>query len=89
MAVLELANISKHFGAIQAVAPSLGMEFSAIGVRDPAEIERGVAVSARSSVNGGLIVTASVGVASTRSACRWSLVSSRGTLSITHKVPSA
>jgi putative ABC transport system substrate-binding protein len=49
-----------QFAAIQAVAPSLGMEFSAIGVRDPAEIERGVAVSARSSVNGGLIVTASV-----------------------------
>jgi putative ABC transport system substrate-binding protein len=36
------------------------MEFSAIGVRDPAEIERGVAASARSSSNGGLIVTASV-----------------------------
>jgi putative ABC transport system substrate-binding protein len=49
-----------QFAAIQAVAPSLGMEFSAIGVRDPAEIERGVAASARSSSNGGLIVTASV-----------------------------
>src|SRR5262245_33849615 len=49
-----------QFAAIQAAAPSLGIEFSAIGVRDPADIERGVAASARSSVNGVLIVTASV-----------------------------
>jgi putative ABC transport system substrate-binding protein len=35
------------------------MEFSAIGVRDAAEIERGVAAVARNA-NGGLIVTASV-----------------------------
>jgi putative ABC transport system substrate-binding protein len=48
-----------QFAAIQAIAPSLGMEFSAIGVRDPAEIERGVAAFSRSA-NGGLIVTASV-----------------------------
>jgi putative ABC transport system substrate-binding protein len=31
-----------QFGGIQAVAPSLGMEFSAIGVGDPAVIERAV-----------------------------------------------
>jgi len=48
-----------QFAAIQSVAPSLGIEFSAIGVRDPAEIERGVATFSRSA-NGGLIVTASV-----------------------------
>jgi putative ABC transport system substrate-binding protein len=48
-----------QFAAIQAVAPSLGMEFSAIGVRDPAVIERAVAAFAQSP-NGGLIVTASV-----------------------------
>ena len=35
------------------------MEFRAIGARDPAEIERGVAAFSRSA-NGGLIVTASV-----------------------------
>jgi putative tryptophan/tyrosine transport system substrate-binding protein len=48
-----------QFAAIQSVAPSLGIEFSAIGVRDPGEIERGVATFSRSA-NGGLIVTASV-----------------------------
>ena len=44
------------FGAIQAVAPSLGVEVSAINVRDAGEIERAVAAFA-SSANGGLIVT--------------------------------
>jgi putative ABC transport system substrate-binding protein len=48
-----------QFGAIQAVAPSFGVELSPVNVRDPAEIER--AVSAFATVpNGGLIVTASV-----------------------------
>ena len=47
-----------QFGAIQAVAPSLGVEVSPVNVRDAAEIERAVAAFARSS-NGGLIVTAS------------------------------
>ena len=46
------------FGAIQYVAPSVGMEVSAINVRDAAEIERGIAAFARSA-NGGLILTAS------------------------------
>ena len=39
------------------VAPSLGVELSPVGVRDPDEIERGVAAFARGS-NDGLIVTA-------------------------------
>jgi putative ABC transport system substrate-binding protein len=43
---------------IQAVAPSFGVELSAVGVRDAAEIERTVAAFARSS-NAGMIVTAS------------------------------
>ena len=47
-----------QFGAIQAVAPSLGVEVSPVNVRDAGEIERAVAAFARSS-NGGLIVTAS------------------------------
>ena len=47
-----------QFGAIQAVAPSLGVEVSPIDVRDAGEIERAVAAFARAP-NGGLIVTAS------------------------------
>jgi putative ABC transport system substrate-binding protein len=47
-----------QFSAIQAMAPSLGVEVSPIGVRNAAEIERAVTAFARSA-NGGLIVTAS------------------------------
>ena len=47
-----------QFAAIQAVAPSLGVELSPVDVRDAAEIERAVTAFARSG-NGGLIVTAS------------------------------
>jgi putative ABC transport system substrate-binding protein len=47
-----------QFGAIQAVAPSLGVEVSPINVRDAGEIERAVTAFARSS-NAGLIMTAS------------------------------
>jgi putative ABC transport system substrate-binding protein len=47
-----------QFAAIQSVAPSLGVELSAINVRDAAEIEQAIAAFARIS-NGGLIVTAS------------------------------
>jgi putative ABC transport system substrate-binding protein len=47
-----------QFGAIQAVAPSLGIEVSPVNVRDAGEIERAVAAFARSA-NGGLIVTGS------------------------------
>jgi putative ABC transport system substrate-binding protein len=47
-----------QLGAIQAVAPSLGIELSLIGMRDAAEIERAIAAFARNA-SGGLIVTAS------------------------------
>jgi putative ABC transport system substrate-binding protein len=47
-----------QWDALQAVAPALGIELSPVNVREPGEIERGVAAFARSS-NGGLIVTAS------------------------------
>jgi putative ABC transport system substrate-binding protein len=47
-----------QFAVIQSVAPSLGVEVSAVNVRDAGEIERAVTAFARSS-NGGLILTAS------------------------------
>jgi putative ABC transport system substrate-binding protein len=47
-----------QFAAVQAVAPSLGVDLSAVDVRDAGEIERAVTAFARSSI-GGLIVTAS------------------------------
>jgi ABC-type uncharacterized transport system substrate-binding protein len=47
-----------QFGAIQSVAPSLGVETSPIDVRDVREIERAIADFARTT-NGGLIVAAS------------------------------
>ena len=47
-----------QFAVIQSVAPSVGVDVSPIGLRDPAEIERGISALARFS-NGGLIVTAS------------------------------
>ena len=47
-----------QFAAVQAVAPSLGVELSPVDVRDAPEIERAVTAFARSG-NGGLIVTAS------------------------------
>jgi len=53
----EPAGIGQ-WGAIQSMAPSLGVEVSLIGVRDADEIERGIAAFARGS-NGGLIVTGS------------------------------
>ena len=56
-----------QFGAIQAVAPSFGVEVSPVDVRDAGEIERAVTAFARSP-NGGLIVTASaLAVGSSRS----------------------
>jgi putative tryptophan/tyrosine transport system substrate-binding protein len=61
VAVLRDPAISSgigQFGVIQAVAPSLGVEVSPINVRDVGEIERAIAVFARSG-NGGLILTAS------------------------------
>jgi putative ABC transport system substrate-binding protein len=47
-----------QFGAIQAMAPSVGVEVSPVNVRDASEIESAIEAFARSS-NGGLIVTAS------------------------------
>jgi putative ABC transport system substrate-binding protein len=48
-----------QFGAIQAVAPSLGVEISKLNVqRDAGEIERAIAAFARAP-NGGLILAAS------------------------------
>jgi putative ABC transport system substrate-binding protein len=46
-----------QFGAIQSVAPSLGVELTPVNVRDPGEIERAISAFARLP-NGGLIVTA-------------------------------
>jgi putative ABC transport system substrate-binding protein len=47
-----------QFGAIQATAPSLGMEVAPINMREVGEVERALAAFARTA-NGGLIVTAS------------------------------
>ena len=47
-----------QFAVIQSVAPSVGVEVSAINLRDAAEIERGIAAVARVP-NGGLILTGS------------------------------
>jgi len=46
-----------QWGAIQSIAPSLGVELTPIGVRNAGEIERGITELARSP-NSGLIVTA-------------------------------
>ena len=50
------------FGAIQSVAPSLGVELSPVNVHDSGEIERAIAAFARSG-NGGLIVTSPLATA--------------------------
>jgi putative tryptophan/tyrosine transport system substrate-binding protein len=47
-----------QFAVIQSVAPSVGMDVSAINLRDVGEIERAVTAFARSA-NGGLILTSS------------------------------
>jgi putative ABC transport system substrate-binding protein len=47
-----------QFGAVQIVAPSLGVQLSPLDVRDAGEIERAIGAFA-SGLNGGLIVTAS------------------------------
>jgi putative ABC transport system substrate-binding protein len=59
-AVLRDTNVTGigMFAAIQAVAPSLGVELSPVGARTVGEIERTVTAFARSS-NGALIVTRS------------------------------
>lgn len=61
VAVLRDPNIASgigQFAVIQAMAPAVGMEVSAISVADASEIERGITAFARSP-NGGLILTAS------------------------------
>jgi putative ABC transport system substrate-binding protein len=47
-----------QLGAIQAAAPSFGVEVTPLGMRDASEIERSITAFARGS-NGGLIVTGS------------------------------
>ena len=54
-----IASGAGQFGAIQSVAPSLGMELTPIGVGDASEIERAITAFARSP-NSGLIATGSV-----------------------------
>jgi putative ABC transport system substrate-binding protein len=51
---------SGQFAVIQILAPPLGLDVSAINVRDAGEIERGVAKFARLA-NGGLVVAANPG----------------------------
>jgi putative tryptophan/tyrosine transport system substrate-binding protein len=66
------------FGAIQSAAQSLALEVNPVNVRDPGEMERGIASFARSP-NGGLIVTGSAFTAVHRS-----LIVA---LSVRHKLP--
>jgi len=68
VAVLRDASSSAaigQFAVIQAVAPSLGMEVSAINAGNSRELERGVTAFSREP-NGGLIVTAGPGTGSYR-----------------------
>jgi putative tryptophan/tyrosine transport system substrate-binding protein len=53
-----LASGGGQLGAIQSVAPSLGVELSPVNVRNADEIERAITAFAREP-NGGLIVTGS------------------------------
>jgi putative tryptophan/tyrosine transport system substrate-binding protein len=47
-----------QLGAMQSVSPSVGVELTPIGMRDPGQIEQAITAFARSP-NGGLILTAS------------------------------
>jgi ABC-type uncharacterized transport system substrate-binding protein len=58
---LGIAPGLAQFGAIQALAPSLGVELRPVGVRDAGEIERGLAAFTQGS--GGIIVIGSPGAA--------------------------
>ena len=73
-----ISSGTAQFGAIQAVAPSLGVEVTPIGVRDTREIERAVEAFARSA-NGGLIMTGGAFSAVTRDLII--------TLAVRHKLP--
>jgi putative tryptophan/tyrosine transport system substrate-binding protein len=55
-----IASGMAQFAAIQAVAPSLGMELTPVGYNDAVEVERGIAAFARGP-NDGLIMTAQLG----------------------------
>ena len=74
----ELASGTGQFGAIQAVAPLLGVEVTPVNVRDAGEIERAVTAFLRSA-NGGLIVPASAAATSHRNLII--------TLAARHKLP--
>ena len=74
----ELASGTGEFGAIQAVAPLLGVEVTPVNVRDAGEIERAVTAFLRSA-NGGLIVPASAAATSHRNLII--------TLAARHKLP--
>jgi putative tryptophan/tyrosine transport system substrate-binding protein len=79
LAVLRDLTIGiAQLAAIQAVAPTLGVELSVIGVQGADEIESAVTAFARSP-NGGLIVTASTSTATHRE-----LIS---TLATRHRLP--
>ena len=52
---------TSHFAAIQAVAPSLGVEVSPLNVREAGEIERTVGTFSRTA-NGGMVVASGSGV---------------------------
>jgi putative ABC transport system substrate-binding protein len=67
-----------QFGALQAVAPSLGVELKPINVRDTGDMKRGITSLAHAS-NSGIIVTASPWTAVHRD-----LIT---TLAATHKLP--
>jgi putative tryptophan/tyrosine transport system substrate-binding protein len=63
VAVLRDSSIAAgpgQFGAIQALAPSLGVELRPVDVRDASEIERALAAFAQGA-NGGLVVTGGPG----------------------------
>jgi ABC-type uncharacterized transport system substrate-binding protein len=74
----ELASGTGQFGAIQAVAPLLGVEVSPVNVRDAGEIELAVTAFVRSG-DGGLIVPASAAATSHRNLII--------TLAARHKLP--
>ena len=75
----ELASGTGQFGAIQAVAPLLGVDVSPVNVRDAGEIERAVSAYVRSANGGGLIVPASAAATSHRNLII--------TLAARHKLP--
>lgn len=55
---VSVAAGAGQFGAIQAAAPSFGVELRPIGIRDPEEIERAISVFGPGP-NDGIVVTAS------------------------------